>query len=464
MKKIFISYRRHDSQWPADGIYKALQLAAPRGHVFMDVDSIPLGADFVEILERWVGECEIMLALIGAGWINAVDPATGRRRLDDPHDFVRIEIREALRRGIPVVPVLIDGAPMPGAADLPDDLRSLVRRQAEFVQLRTFDADVARLMRKLGVGAADAAPAAPQPGGAERKQQAEEQRLRAEGRIPVLVGDRKRSETRWLLPGGSEPFCDIDGGPEMVVVPAGRFMMGSPDDEPRREEYESPRHEVTFARPFAVGRHAVTRGQLAAFVEATSHKKSGGWFGFGKRDQWRNPDFSQDDNHPVVRITWEDAKAYAAWLKEITGQPYRLLTEAEWEYAARAGTATPFWWGSSITPAEANYDGNFVYKGGGSKGAFRKGTVPAGSFQPSPWGLYNVHGNVWEWCDDTWHENYNGAPTDGSPWVTANTYLGRVVRGGSWLSSPGVVRSAQRSRCAVENSSIGFRLARRLSS
>jgi formylglycine-generating enzyme required for sulfatase activity len=284
----------------------------------------------------------------------------------------------------------------------------------------------------------------------------DEQTVGVQGGIPVLVGSRKHSETRWLLPVGGEVFCDVDGGPEMVVVPAGKFTMGSPDDEPEIDGNEGPRHEVTFARPFAVGRHAVTRGQFAAFVNATGHKTS---------DRWRNPGFKQDDSHPVVCIRWEDAKAYAAWLREITGQTYRLLTEAEWEYAARAGTTTPFWWGSSITPAQANYDGNYVYAGGGSKGEFRKGTVPVGSFRPNPWGLYNVHGNVFEWCEDTWHADYNGAPTDGSAWILGNTENnGRVARGGSWDDFPRFLRAANRFGNSDTDNGTGFRLARTLTS
>jgi formylglycine-generating enzyme required for sulfatase activity len=281
---------------------------------------------------------------------------------------------------------------------------------------------------------------------------AQEQKFRADGLIPVLVGDRNQRQTRWLLPGGGERFCDIDGGPEMVVVPAGKFMMGSPDDEPERSSLESPQHEVTFIHPFAVGRHAVTRGQFAAFVKATGHTTG---------DNWRNPGFTQDDSHPAVCITWKDAKAYAAWLEDITGQPYRLPTEAEWEYAARAGTATPFWWGSSITPAQAKYDSNVVYAGGGSKGEYRRGTVPVGSFQPNPWGLYNVHGNVWEWCEDEWHDNYNSALADGSGWTK-----GRVVRGGSWLNLPRHLRAAARHpyQYSVEVNDIGFRLSRTLAS
>ncbi len=189
---------------------------------------------------------------------------------------------------------------------------------------------------------------------------------------------------------------------------------------------------------------------------------------------WHNPGFRQDNSHPVVGVSWDDAKAYASWLAEVTGRLYRLLTEAEWEYAARAGTATPFWWGPSITPAQANYDGNYVYEGGGSKGEYRQGTVPVGSFEPNPWGLYNVHGNVWEWCEDTWHDNYKGAPTDGSAWLPkranrgrqSNQSSSRVVRGGAWSSDPGDLRSARRNWLTTEvhGSLLGFRLARTLTS
>jgi uncharacterized membrane protein YeaQ/YmgE (transglycosylase-associated protein family) len=150
--KIFISYRRDDSKYQARGVYDAFQKVLPRDNVFMDVDSIPPGADFVEILEGWVDKCEVLLALIGQGWASATDPKTGRRRLENPHDFVRVEVREALVRGIPVVPVLLDGTPMPDANELPDDIKKLVRRQAEFIEYRTFDADVARLVKKLQIG------------------------------------------------------------------------------------------------------------------------------------------------------------------------------------------------------------------------------------------------------------------------------------------------------------------------
>jgi formylglycine-generating enzyme required for sulfatase activity len=300
----------------------------------------------------------------------------------------------------------------------------------------TFYAGEARLLiERIEAGMRQEAERAEQ-----KRQHDEEQRLRVEGRIPVRVGDREHGGTRWLLPGGSEPLCDVDGGPDMVVVPAGKFMMGSPDDEPERYPSEGPRHEVTFARMFAVGRHCVTRGQFAAFVNATDHKAAG---------SWRNSGFQQDDSHPAVCVSWDDAKAYAAWLATITGQPYRLPTEAEWEYAARAGTTTSFWWGSSIAPVQANYNGNYVYKGGGNKGEYRLGTAPVDSFAPNPWGLYNVHGNVWEWCEDIGHSSYEGAPTDGSAWIKEGQN-GRVVRGGAWNDYPRNLRAAVRGRISAE--------------
>jgi TIR domain len=147
--KVFISYRRDDSKYQARMIHVAFCQVLPRDHVFMDVDTILPGANFPKILKDWVNQCEVLLALIGPGWIDASDPKTKGRRLDNPSDFVRIEIGEALARDIPVVPVLIDGAPLPDIGLLPDDLKELVDRQAEFVEYRTFDADVERLIRKL---------------------------------------------------------------------------------------------------------------------------------------------------------------------------------------------------------------------------------------------------------------------------------------------------------------------------
>jgi hypothetical protein len=153
--KVFISYRREDSRYQARMIHSAFCKAIPKDHVFMDIDSIPPGANFRKILKNWVGQCEILLALIGPGWLEARNSQNQQRRLDNKSDFVRIEIGEALARGIPVVPVLLDGAPIPDVDLLPDDLKELVDRQAEFVEYRTFDADVERLIRKLRLTAED---------------------------------------------------------------------------------------------------------------------------------------------------------------------------------------------------------------------------------------------------------------------------------------------------------------------
>jgi Sulfatase-modifying factor enzyme 1/TIR domain len=316
--KVFISYRRNDTKYQARMIHEAFSRVLPREHVFMDVNSIGPGANFRKSLKDWVDSCEVLLALIGPDWANATDPNTGRRRLENPSDLVRIEIGEALARSIPVVPTLIDGTPMADVASLPDDLKELVDRQAEFVEYRTFDADVERLIKKLGLAEASQEAAA-RPSDQTPPTPSQEDVMRSAGRVFV---DAAIVHNPWFLPGAgkSEWFKDHEAGPEMVVVPAGSFMMGSPDDEPEREgRHESPQHKVVIAHPFAVARHAITRGQFDAFVSARGHKTEGGariWkgdaWGYDPKASWRAPGFLQDDNDPVVCINWDDAKAYAA--------------------------------------------------------------------------------------------------------------------------------------------------------
>jgi formylglycine-generating enzyme required for sulfatase activity len=164
-------------------------------------------------------------------------------------------------------------------------------------------------------------------------------------------------------------------------------------------------------------------------------------------------------------VDWSDAKAFAAWLSRKTDKTYRLLSEAEREYVTRAGTTTPFWWGSSITPREANYDGtDDAYEGGGSKGEFRKRTVPVDTFSPNPWGLYQVHGNINEWLEDCAHKNYLGAPSDGSAWTTSCQGDNRQMAGGSWFMRARDMRSAYRSAVPSDHraSTVGFRVARNM--
>jgi formylglycine-generating enzyme required for sulfatase activity len=254
--------------------------------------------------------------------------------------------------------------------------------------------------------------------------------------------------------------------PEMVVIPAGSFMMGSPASEAGRFDREGPQHLVQMRRQIAVGKYEVTRIQYARFVQDSSYVVGNGcnaWDGkwvYDANKNWRNPGFPQSDDDPVVCITWDGAKAYADWLSRKSGKQYRLPSEAEWEYAARAGTTTAFSFGERITPQQANFESRVSYAGSPVVTA-RGRTSPAGSFAPNPFGLYDVHGNVWEWTEDCRNDNYNGAPTDGSVWASGNCGQ-RILRGGSWSNFPQNVRSAYRNTEAqsFQSRSFGFRVVR----
>ncbi len=236
-------------------------------------------------------------------------------------------------------------------------------------------------------------------------------------------------------------------GPLLAVIPAGRFRMGSPPDEPERSESEGPQHEVIISRPFAIGVHAVTFDDYDRYADAIGSQKPAdeGW-GRG--------------NRPVINVSWEDAQAYCRWLGECTGNAYRLPSEAEWEYACRAGTKTPFHYGKRMITDQANFDGNHTYNGS-AKGEYRERTLPVGSFPPNAFGLHDMHGNVWEWCQDPWRADYEGAPTDGSAWETGGS-SSRVLRGGSWRNGPCYCRAANRNVRAPDhrNYYIGFRVCR----
>jgi formylglycine-generating enzyme required for sulfatase activity len=243
----------------------------------------------------------------------------------------------------------------------------------------------------------------------------------------------------------------FDFEPPMMALPGGQFQMGSPEDEPERSSDESPRHPVRLA-PFAIGQTEATFAQYDAFCTATGRQPpdDNGW-GRGQR--------------PVINVSWEDAVAYAVWLSKETGAAYRLPTEAEWEYAARAGTTTPFWTGRCITTDQANYDGNYDYAVCGTNtGVYRQATVPVGSLPANPWGLHEVHGNVWEWVQDRYHDSYQGAPTDGRAWEAGGSSA-RVVRGGSWYGNSRGIRAAIRfdGDPELRSFNLGLRLARTLS-
>ena len=279
---------------------------------------------------------------------------------------------------------------------------------------------------------------------------------------------------------GAQPagtmFRDCAECPEMVVAPSGSFLMGSTTS---RVDDEHPAHPVMIPRPFAVGVYEVTRGEFARFVSASGRSmenacttaEDGKWKTRSGR-HWKRPGFSQTDEHPVVCVDWNDAKAYVQWLSRETGAKYRLLSEAEWEYVARAGTRTARFWRESER-------GQCRYANGADEALKRRHadrewviascddghakTAPVGRFQANGYKLHDVLGNVWEWTEDCWNDSYAGAPSDGSAWTSGNCGR-RVMRGGSWRSRPVFFRSALRlfNSPGARTNRLGFRVARTL--
>ncbi len=292
----------------------------------------------------------------------------------------------------------------------------------------------------------------------EAKRQAAEARQRAQAEAERQVKEEPQIAVSVDVMQPGEIFRDCADCPEMVVIPAGEFVMGSPEDEEGRFADEGPQHGVRIAAQFAVGRFEVTRDQFDAFVRANGRSvASTCWTREDRKLEkrsgrsYRSPGFSQSGDHPVVCMSWENAQAYVAWLSEKTGQRYRLLSEAEWEYVARAGTDTRYSFGDNITKEDANFD-------------FSKGkTTEVGSYPSNPWKLHDMHGNVWEWVEDCWNDGYGSAPSDGSVWPSAGCDR-HVLRGGSWGSGPGYLRSANRNRhtSGYRNFYLGFRVAREL--
>ncbi|NEP42614.1 MAG: formylglycine-generating enzyme family protein [Okeania sp. SIO2H7] len=226
---------------------------------------------------------------------------------------------------------------------------------------------------------------------------------------------------------------------EMVYIPGGSFIMGSPENELHRYDAESPQHQVIL-KPFYMSKYPITQNQYLAIM--------------GK-----NPSDFKGENCPVERVTWHNAKEFCQKLSEKTGRIYRLPSESQWEYACRAGTTTPFYFGETITSELANYNGNYAY-GKAPQSKYRQKTTDVGIFPANAFGLYDMHGNVWEWCLDIWHNNYNGAPTDGNTWESPGNSNKRVLRGGCWCNLTRSCRSACRhSFYSYErNSRAGFRI------
>lgn len=410
MVDVFISYRRaqrHKVE-PIKDKLEALGLK-----VFFDVHGIDGGADFPTVIDTNLREARVVLAC----W----SPLYFARK--PPPDWCMIECRFGLGHQ-----KLVSVAVERFASDAPPvemhdvnylDLTDFDGRESHEGWQRTLRSLSRHVGRELG-GAASDAPQQQTPNPA----------------APVTSVSVPDS----LLP-------------EMVKIPPGRFLMGSPTSEIGHSYYEDPQHEVRIDYTFALGKHTVTFAEWDAAIAAGAELEKPGDQSWGR------------NRRPVIGVNWHDAKAYVGWLNSKLGlegrrDAYRLPSEAEWEYACRAGTTTPFSFGATISTAQANYDGTYTYDDG-KVGEYRQKTTPVGSFPANSFGLHDMHGNLWEWCEDAWNDNYNGAPIDGSAWLTGDASY-RVLRGGSWVTNPYQLRSANRYRYLPSNRNIifGFRVAR----
>lgn len=452
MSRILISYRREDSADVTGRIHDRLIKVFPKA-VFRDVDNIPYGADFRIILEQQVSKCDVFLAVIGPGWMEAKN-SEGQVRLEDPKDFVRIEIESALKRQIPVIPVLVRGAKIPAAERLPASIQDLSYRHG--IEVRPdpdFHRDMDRLIEALkqniaalvdqrtepseGVEAAVedlTKPPSPVPGPKEKPKRVPEEKPSPQPVRAKKQTARQSSARSAEKPRQETPF-------EMVKVPKGPFLYG----------YEKTREVIDY--DYWIDQYPVTNKKYAAFIAAGGYANQQYWSEEGwkwKTDKNLSVPKSWDDaeskrtDHPVVGVSYYEAEAYAKWAGK------RLPTEREWEKAARGTDGRLYPWGDQFDESACNSYKSFW--GGYWKavtdtvtGNIRTTTVTSYPNGVSPFGCYDMAGNVHEWCAD-WYDEMKGA---------------RVRRGGSWGCLPGGVRSVDRdgSSPTDRDDDVGFRCA-----
>jgi formylglycine-generating enzyme required for sulfatase activity len=393
MSDIFISYKRED-QATARKLADALEKEG--WSVWWD-PKLRAGDDFDEVIEKVLDESSCVIVL----W----------SEMSLQSHYVRAEAAEALEQE-KLVPVAIENVTLPFRFKRLHTLKLLnwdgSSGSAEFRKLVD---DIREII-------------SPPKGKTETRRTTTQSSTTIDNRKPGSV-------FRDTLKDGSQ-------APEVVVIPAGIFKMG--DIQGTGDRDEKPVHTVNIPKSFAIGRYPITFEDYDRFASATSRPLPADWWGRGRQ--------------PAINVSWNDAVEYAKWLSEQTGKRYRLPTEAEWEYAARAGTETAYWWGDEMKPGMANCVG----------GGRWLGTSPVGSFQLNPFGLYDTAGNVWEWVEDCWHKNYEGAPADGSAWLEANggDCGRRVMRGACWGYAPLYLRTSYRLRnkANTRTATVGFRLAR----
>nr|WP_294543245.1 SUMF1/EgtB/PvdO family nonheme iron enzyme [uncultured Rhodopila sp.] len=456
-----------------------LQLLVGRTKVqiFQDIAAIPHGAEWEQAINAAIGASSFMIPIVTPGFLQSEwccrevlqfrkrEIELGRSDLIFP--FLYIDTGD-------VGPDRDDECFSPEVFHL---LRS--RQHADFCDLRYHDVEGPDVSRRLGALAKSVR------GALGRSQPVVK---------PAPEADPPPASTPALAasPAPGTVIRDVPNGPELVLVPAGTFTMGVPPGEEDREgvpqqfRWSSPQKRVTIAQPFWLGRYPVTRGQFAAFIadegltmpdEAYTYEPDakGEWtYDLRKKRGWRNPGFEQTDDHPVVCVSHADAEAYVKWLSRITRQTYRLPSEAEWEYACRAGTTTARFWGdgreeavrcakvadrSLMARMKASFDPE-RYFDGDSGHPF---TAPVGSVRPNPFGLYDMLGNVWEWTADCWNDHLKDIPLDGSATTTGGSGL-RALRGGSWYNRPRNVRAGNRDGYSTgyRDTYTGFRVARTL--
>jgi formylglycine-generating enzyme required for sulfatase activity len=468
--KIFVSYRREDSRPQRDRICDHLVPQLGKDCVVQDVDNqVPPGRDFRDVVSERVARCDVLLAVIGDSWLSLAGP-DGTRRLDDPTDLVRIEIEAALARGIPVIPVLMGRSSVPRANQLPESLKELAYRQAIAVRPDPdFPHDMERLVGRIK--SADSAPpvATPEPvaspplvPGHRRPPwkaivAAAVLGLALLGVIVYVATDR--GQTTFRAPEVAPEVIVNSIGMKLVLISAGEFPMGSPESDRDAVAFQRPQHRVRITRPFCLGATEVTQGQYQAVTGA-------------------NPSHFKGAVHlPVERVSWLDAINFCNALSRKEGLPpfyrvqeetvevpdwngtgYRLPTEAEWEYACRAGRRTRYSFGDNAAGL-----GAFAWYSGNSRTTKNvREAQPVGQKRPNAWGLYDMHGNVEEWCWDGYEADYYSKTPPAADPLGPSQAAARVNRGGCWRLSPQRCRSAFRAGNApgYRSTLLGFRVAR----
>lgn len=438
MSGIFISYRRDDTGGYVLALYDRLAAHFGEDFLFMDIRNIPHGVDFRRVINDTVGSCDVLIALIGREWLTITD-SSGRRRLDDPRDFVRLEIAAALERGIPVIPVLVRGAQVPSEDDLPDVLKELAYRQGQELSDRRFDYDVGQLIEGIDHLVDRPADAPPLP----------------------------RPDPEMARPEGRQPY-----EPETVLVRAGAVQLGSTDRQIRaiahveiqEWAWQTERHQRTVNLPdYGIGKYPVMVKEFRPFVEGDGYTNDRYWTraGWALRSQqsWTEPRYwgedlwTGNDELPVIGVSWFEAYAYCRWLEERTKKPYRLPLEAEWEKAARGTEGFLYPWGNTWNPDACNH----VDRWGGVDNWQHGHTTPVKTFAhgASPCEAVDTVGNVWEWSAACWVEEYRYPEDD-----RAEGSIDRTIRGGAWSDVPEMLRAAARnwSRPDERNRTTGFRV------